>query len=76
MPLVYTNTGNKIYAVRKVFSISSHLQKIVIISFHQLFCFHKAQLFQEATFFVIIITLGNNTGPNWPGVLSRLVPWI
>ena len=23
-----------------------------------------------------LFTYGNNTGPNWPGVLSRLVPCI
>ena len=35
---------------------------------------YKAKLFYEAKFLVIIFTyLGNNTGPNWPEVLSRLV---
>ena len=40
-------------------------------------CIIKAKLFQEAMFFnIILLALGDDKGPNWPGVLSRLVPWI
>ena len=36
----------------------------------QILEFNKAKLF----YFFVILNIGNNTGPNWPKVLSRLFP--
>ena len=63
-PICYfflTQQGYVLYVVQP-------LTASILVS--QILQFNKAKLF----YFFVIINIGNNTGPNWPKVLSRLFP--
>ena len=50
---------------------------IIFLEFRQIVFNLKPNYFKkQCSSSSLLLTLGNNTGPNWPGVLSRLVLYI